>query len=223
MEPTIRKNLMAARSEAEEAHALLLPAWLERLVSAMNGKGRWTPNPTIPKSLMPSPKERSSIEERIAWLDRLISGETGRDHDKSAAERAKALSKLLMVYANQMGEDEATAHAEAYRMALDDVPVWAVREAVRRWFRGEIGGSTARRGFPPPAPLLRDCALAQIRHAEGQRVVLTRLLHAHAREDAPATEADRDSMKAKYDAFLEELRSAPDQPDPFTTYPGERR
>lgn len=159
----------------------------------------------IPKSLMPTGAKRSFIEQRIGYLDALIDPDLATQR-QDEHDRQRQIAELLLVYASQLGEVEATAHSHAYATALDDVPCWALREAVRGWLKGEIGGREARRGFPPPAPILRDYALSLVAQAKGQRVMLRRLLGAEE-EPPPLT----DEQRARAQAHVANLlRPAPD-------------
>jgi hypothetical protein len=47
----------------------------------------------------------------------------------------------------------------AYLSAIDDVPPWAVAEAIRRWHRGEGGGKDANYRFAPAPAELRYAAM----------------------------------------------------------------
>jgi hypothetical protein len=69
---------------------------------------------------------------------------------------ATAVSKLLTVLAGERKSDLIEeARSEVYLDVLDDVPCWAVENAVRRWFKHDCG--TDERGRPhdyrwPPDP-----------------------------------------------------------------------
>ena len=46
---------------------------------------------------------------------------------------------MLMMPAPTQNEASAEARGEAFLAALEDMPVWAVRSAIRRWYRGDAG------------------------------------------------------------------------------------
>jgi len=154
---------------------------------------------------MPTGAKRSFIEQRIGEIGALI----GPDLPAQKAddgERRRIITELVIVYASQLTEEQTVAHTNVYRMAFDDAPSWALREAVRGWLKGSVGGSEAKRGFPPPAPILRDCALSLVAQAKGQRVMLRRLLDAQE-EPPPLT----DEQRARAQAHVANLlRPAPD-------------
>lgn len=128
--------------------------------------------------------------------------------DAENDEQGRRIAELLTAYASQLGEDEAAALAGAYRIALDDVPAWALREAVRGWLRGEVGGSAARRSFPPPAPILRDYALSRIAVTKGRIVALRRLLDARERPRA-LTHEERAQAHERFSRLIDDLNSQP--------------
>ena len=76
----------------------------------------------------------------------------------------------------------AEARGEAYTMALDDVPSWTVRGAIRRWYRGECDKD--ERGKPydyqwaPDSPVLRKLALGVVGQLLSRIRDLERLLSA---------------------------------------------
>jgi hypothetical protein len=53
------------------------------------------------------------------------------------------------------------ARAEAYLIALDDVPFWATDEALRKWYRGEHGHKFDYQWMPAPADL-RKLAMNEV-------------------------------------------------------------
>ncbi|MGY6643804.1 MAG: hypothetical protein ACXIVD_01165 [Salinarimonas sp.] len=86
---------------------------------------------------MPTGAKRSFIEQRIGYLDALVDPNLATQR-QDEHDRQRQIADLLLVYVSQLGEVEATAHSNAYRMVLDDVPSWALRETVRGWLKGEV-------------------------------------------------------------------------------------
>jgi hypothetical protein len=74
---------------------------------------------------------------------------------------ATALSKLIAVLAGERRSELADeARSEIYLDALDDIPCWAVEEAVRKWFRHDCGNDERGKPYdykwaPDPGTLLR--------------------------------------------------------------------
>jgi hypothetical protein len=150
-----------------------MPAWLASLVASVKtemqpdpvtGKHRMTP--TLPASSSLDTAQRELIELHVAELERLCGGCPCNDPD-SAMETLKLLRHMMRVLASTTpNEASAEARGEAFMMALDDVPTWAVAAALRRWYRGD-GGKDAR-GQPRdchwcPAPAdLRAIALVEL-------------------------------------------------------------
>lgn len=70
---------------------------------------------------------------------------------------------LLSSFPRQTGSPEATEMMlQAYAMAIEDAPTWAIEEAARRWISGKCGSKR----FAPSPPELR-CAADEV-------VVITR-------------------------------------------------
>lgn len=87
------------------------------------------------------------------------------------------VGNFLLVYTNQnLSEETARARAYAYWTALDDMPEWVLKAAIRRWHRGDIGVDV-NYSWPTPA-MLRDACKEVLQIAEGQAIALTNLLKA---------------------------------------------
>ena len=68
--------------------------------------------------------------------------------DAYAQKTLVAVSKMLMTLAGRdAGGMAGEARGEAYMAALEDIPYWAVEEAIRHWYRGECGAHDYR--WPP--------------------------------------------------------------------------
>lgn len=143
------------------------PAWLasragsmkeERQTSVVDGKYRLMP--TLPASLTLSPIERAEIEQHIAALDRLCA-QTPAEHPEWEKHTLFTITKLMLALPSiQQNDVAAEATGEAFHAALEDVPHWAVAEAVRHWYRGDCGKTEGGRPYdyhwrPAPAELRR--------------------------------------------------------------------
>jgi hypothetical protein len=166
-----------------------LPAWLATQIGALRENLQIDPATssfrevlTLPRALMLTKQHRMAIEVHIEQL-RSLSAQT----PEAGAEFGKAtlviVTKVLLVLPSQRTTEAASeAKAEAYMMALEDVPYWAVEAAARKWFRNDCGVDERGRPFdyqwaPSPGPLRRIAQLEAGRLLE-RIVVLERLLHA---------------------------------------------
>lgn len=92
-------------------------------------------------------RSRREMESALAF--------SGPDQDRA---RAVLLTRMLMAYPSAAASEQMMdARGSAYRDALDDVPAWAIAEAIRRWNRGECGQMNYN--FAPAPAVLRDAAL----------------------------------------------------------------
>lgn len=90
------------------------------------------------------------------------------------------ISKMMLTLpGREAGDLAAEAKSEAYMAALDDVPCWAVQEAMRKWYRGEYGSKYDYRWQPAPATL-REVAMMETCRVQSVRKNLARLLEAEA-------------------------------------------
>lgn len=66
-----------------------------------------------------------------------------------------------MFPAGNVSEAVIDARSEAYEIALEDVPAWAVEAAAKRWIKGDVAtlGDRPNLSFPPSPPQLRALAL----------------------------------------------------------------
>lgn len=102
------------------------------------------------------------------------------------------VAKMLLAYPVAGASFEAgKARGGAYAGALDDVPAWAVRAAIRAWNRGEASGDHDYRWAPAPA-VLRDLALVVVKPL---RDVLRDLRDLLAAKPLPALLEERQGPK----------------------------
>lgn len=89
------------------------------------------------------------------------------------------ISKMLLAYPMAGSSAEAgMARGEAYLAALDDVPPWAIAEAIRKWHRGEGGGRDSNYRFAPAPAELRFSVMQILQPAKQALVHLESLLNA---------------------------------------------
>lgn len=168
-----------------------LPAWVERLKGAVRLELQMTPDGksfepndvlVLPPELMPSEDQRQAM---ILHCDNLRSFLEETPASSAAAETrvATAVSKLLTVLAGERKSDLVEeARSEVYLDVLEDVPCWAVENAVRAWFRHDCG--TDERGRPhdykwaPDPGTLRQIALIETYKLGARIGLIQRILDA---------------------------------------------
>ena len=91
-----------------------------------------------------------------------------------------AVAQVLVAFPVTDAGVAGTARAEAFAMALDDLPAWAVAAACRQWLRGEGGIGGENYAFAPSPPQLRRLAERHARCALGRAITLERLADAIA-------------------------------------------
>lgn len=187
---------------------LLLPPWLATQIASVSdlGAGRTILDPvtkaivgqvaTIPKSRMPTGAQRAAIAQRIEDLEQAARpGPTNRI--------IAILGELVAEYATaRLDADTADIKIGAYRDAVEDLPAWAVREAIRRWRRGDVSGDTRDLDFAPKPARLRRLAEGIAATASGQAIRLRRILAAEAEE--PVSEAQAAENQRRYAEALKE-------------------
>ena len=151
-----------------------LPAWLQLQTDALAREAYPdTPGktlPVLPANLIPNSSERAMIERHIATLQRVLGlGEkiVLREQTLTNSQALGVLIAGLLIKGSGAKLDKASSDAltEDYLDALEDVPAWAIREALRKWNRGEsrpTGSKAHDFGWRPMPPTLRALALAEL-------------------------------------------------------------
>lgn len=107
------------------------------------------------------------------------------------------LGDFLLTYSPPgLTAEQARARAEAYSVALEDIPSWCLAEAINRWHRGQVDGNLA---WPLPATL-RKAATDVMAGAEGRAIVMERMLRLE--ENPEHSEEHRTSMRQRIQALL---------------------
>jgi hypothetical protein len=166
-----------------------LPAWVASRVASIKDEvqpdpvtGKHRSAPTLPLNLTLNEAERDEIERHVHILEASC-GPTPSDDPEAEGAMLIDLTKLMLVLpAAKQNEASVEARGEAYLAALDDVPPWALRSAIRSWYRGD--GGKNERGEPfdyhwCPAPAeLRKVAMLMLWRVKGRAAALRRLLSA---------------------------------------------
>jgi len=126
-----------------------LPEWVvSRLESLKDNWQNGKMTLTLPAAMILSDIESVMVRRHIADLGSLVVSTPATSAD-AEAETLVIVTKMLLALPGQRSTDTGNeAKGEAYLAALDDVPPWAVQEAVRKWYRGEHGSKFDYRWSP---------------------------------------------------------------------------
>lgn len=125
-----------------------LPAWLQRRNDALANvvqrdlrTGQHREVVTLPQAMILNSSERAMVEQHVAALRPFL------DLEQPIMLREKLLTNdqahgvmvaaLLMRGGAKPDKAMADALTEEYLDGIEDLPAWAVREAIRKWNRGE--------------------------------------------------------------------------------------
>jgi hypothetical protein len=116
--------------------------------------------PTIPGNLILKANEREAIEQYVLVLDRLCDYTPANSEAAQAAMLVVVTTMMLVLPATTQNELSAEVRGEAFLGALDDLTVWSVEAAIRKWHRGDCGTDNQGRPYayhwcPAPAELRR--------------------------------------------------------------------
>jgi hypothetical protein len=160
-----------------------LPRWVEERCECLKmdmqpgPSGRYQQTPVLPKEMIPSETQRGLITNHASAIDSIL-GMTPENDYQHGQQVALSIGKLLLALPSKESGDLAMeAKSEAYMAALEDVPFWAVQEAMRRWYRGEYGSKHDYRWQPAPS-VLRELAMIETYRVRSVRRKLTQLIDA---------------------------------------------
>ena len=123
---------------------------------------------------------------------------TPKQDDKAHDHSLGLVTKfLLALTAASVSEVQMRARGGAYMQALDDIPPWALAEAIRRWHRGEAGVEAP--GWPIPS-MLRSVCVDVLNGAEGRIEVLDRVLVAS--KMPKKTDQERETMVGRFKSLI---------------------
>lgn len=172
-----------------------LPAWLvsqrATLKANLQIQGeRFKDVLTLPPDLLPTEPQRAAIERHLVSLNSSLR-ETPENGTDWATETLTTISKMLMVLGGTKASELAgEAKAEAYMVALEDVPSWAVVATSRRWYRSGCGNDENGRPydyrFMPDPAAMRRLSVIESHRARGQITELQKVLDAVPYRDCSA-------------------------------------
>jgi hypothetical protein len=164
-----------------------LPDWLPRLAIGTVRHPNQPEKAYLAGGLKLTTSQRAEAE-RCAALNRAALDSADPDR-----RRAAAIANMILAYplGGSVGEHASRARGEAYRDALDDMPAWAVIEAVKRWNRGACGDHNY--SFAPAPAVLRAAALDLLVPHQVALAKLDRVLKATTLDEAikPPSPEDR--------------------------------
>ena len=160
--------------------------------------------PVLPKSLILGEEQKMLVEKHVSALT-VVLAMTPYEDERHGELTLTAVTKMMLVLpSREAGELAGEAKGEAYLDALEDVPSWAVQEAMRKWHRSEYGPKHDYKWQPAPSAL-RDLAMIEKYRVMGIRRKLSEIVAAEPLlEFSPEQEA---AMKARVADYLQ-LRSA---------------
>ena len=139
------------------------------------------------------------VERHISDLTKVLTM-TPYEDERHGELTLVTVTKMTMVLpSRESGDLAGEAKGEAYMAALEDVPSWAVQEAMRKWHRGEYGPKHDYKWQPAPSTL-RELAMIETYRVMATLRMLSDLLAAEPLIEF--TEDHRVSMKAKVAAHL---------------------
>jgi hypothetical protein len=130
----------------------------------------------LPKSLILSSSERAEVQRHICELDRFTKLDQPfklRDTImKNEAALSVMVAGLLLKSGQKLDQAASDVLTEDYLDALEDLPAWAVREALRKWNRAESVQIDPKRShdfsWAPKPPILRRLAEYELASLKGR-------------------------------------------------------
>lgn len=150
--------------------SLDLPQWQRDMIAAAT----WSPKPArLPARLLPTTGQRSILRQDAASILATM-------HPGPMREIMGAVARLLIAFPATDPGIAGEARAEAYEVALEDLPAWAVAAACLDWLQGKRGTGGENYAFAPSPPQLRRLADLHASVARGKAYTLGLLAEAVA-------------------------------------------
>ena len=155
--------------------------------------------PVLPTSLILGKEQRVQVEQHVSALTAALAM-TPEDDMRHAELTMTTVTKMTLVLpSKEVGDLAGEARGEAFMAALDDVPSWAVQEAMRKWHRAEYGPKHDYKWQPAPATL-RQLAMHEVYLVMGTRRKLNNILVAEPLREFTAEEEA--AMREKLGSYL---------------------
>lgn len=170
-----------------------LPAWLQQRSAALasavqpDSNGKYRSTLTLPKEMILSSSERALVQRHIDDLGRFtrldqpieLRGATLTNDQAHAA----MIASLLLKGGAKLDQQSSDAFTEDYLDAIEDLPAWSVREAIRKWNQAEsprLDGKPHSYDFRPSPPTLRRLAQLELASVRGRMIELQKICDAEA-------------------------------------------
>jgi hypothetical protein len=184
------------------------PAWLQQRNAELESgiELHSLELPSLPAEMVLSSSERAIVESHVAGLHQFLDLRQPFVHREKTMTNDQGIGVLiagLLINAKGKKLDEAGSDAltDAYLDALEDLPAWAVRKALRKWNRGESVQIDPRKphdfSWRPEPPTVRYLALVELAGIRWEILRLKRLLAAAPRPN----EADMAAGRAALDGL----------------------
>jgi len=168
-----------------------LPAWLQQRSAALgsavqpDSSGKHREMAVLPPALILSSSERRMVESHIDGLSRFLDLDQPIDLRGATLTNDQAhatmIAALCMKGGVKLDKGSSDALTEDYLDAIEDLPAWAVREAIRKWNRAEspkLDGKPHNYEFRPAPPTLRRLAQHELAPIRARILHLDKLLNA---------------------------------------------
>lgn len=176
------------------ARCTTLPPWLAQRCNVLGTASQPDPSgrhrivPVLPRSLILGAEQKAVVEKHVFELETMLSMTPYEDESHGSLTMQTVTKMMLVLPSRESGDLGSQAKGEAYMDALDDVPCWAVQEAMRKWHRAEYGEKYDYKWQPAPATL-RELAMLETYRVKAVRRKLNEVLAAEPlREFTPEHE-----------------------------------
>ena len=174
---------------------------------------------TLPASLILNSSERGEVQRHIQELERftlldqpIVIRETTMSN---AAAHATMIAGILLKGGKRLDQQASDQATEDYLDAIEDLPAWAVREAIRKWNRAESVALDGRKhdfNWRPEPPTLRRLALYELAGVRARIFNLRKLLDAEPLIEY--SDEHRKQMLERLQAVIRENALPEQQPAP---------
>jgi hypothetical protein len=188
----------------QPAKLTTLPPWVQQRCDSLkrasqpDKQGIYREVPIMPKGLILDLNQKHLVEQHVAALDDVLKMTPAEDTTHGVSTLTTVTKMTMALPSKEAGDMAGDAKGEAYMAALEDVPSWAVQEAMRRWYRGECGEKYDYVWQPGPSTL-RTISMTETYRVMAVRRKLNELLLAEPiREFTPEQEAAMRKKIAEY-------------------------